>query len=180
MTAAAAKIVELDKRLSSMFSDFAVLAQELEFQTICDLTDEPTIERQRYPGIYRIDIEAGSRHASFADWIREFKLKWEHDDYIKKFTPNTKKKRIERHSELMVWIPLYLGKSRNIAGRVWEHLHLKLEQPTTALKLNARTNLAGYAFQLSTVRLEVENYDLIMPSVEKALRDKFNPILGRQ
>ena len=77
-------------------------------------------------------------------------------------------------------MPLYLGKSKNIAGRVWEHINLKLAQPTTAMKLKERSNMANQRFRLSTIRVEVENYDLIMPKLESALRDKYNPVLGRQ
>lgn len=78
------------------------------------------------------------------------------------------------------WVPIYLGKCRNIASRVIGHLELGLDQPTTALKLESRHNLKGKVFRLSTVRVDVVNYDLIVPSLERALRDKYNPILGRQ
>jgi hypothetical protein len=107
---------------------------------------------------------------------------WVTDDYERKHVPNPKKKRVAAHAgkPLPAWLPLYLGKSRDIAGRVLGHLHLKLDQPTNALKLRERSNITGQRFRLSTLRIDVDNYDLIMPRIESALRNLHNPILGRQ
>jgi len=40
--------------------------------------------------------------------------------------------------------------------------------------------MSGQRFRLSTIPVEVKNYDLIVPKLEAALRDVHNPILGRQ
>lgn len=173
-------ISELDKALTGIFKDFAALAQTLEFVVICDLSDEIRIAELHYPGVYKIDIRRSGDHATFKDLAKWFCSEWVTDEYERKHVPNPKKKRLNAHRELGDWIPLYIGRSRDIAGRISGHIHLSLEQPTTALKLKARANMASQCFRLSTIHLAVENYDLIMPQVERALRDRHNPILGRQ
>jgi hypothetical protein len=35
-------------------------------------------------------------------------------------------------------------------------------------------------FRLFTIPLNVQNYDLIAPSLERELRDRLNPIVGKQ
>lgn len=173
-------IQKLDQKLTCIFKGFDKQAQALAFQVICELNNEHVIAQQKYPGLYRIDIRSTEPYRDFAEWVSWFNSEWVRDEYERKHTPNPKKKRIAAHSELKEWVPLYLGKSRDIASRVWEHINLKLEQPTTAMKLKERVNLAGHRFRLSTLRVDVDNYDLIMPKLESAFRDIYNPILGRQ
>jgi hypothetical protein len=77
-------------------------------------------------------------------------------------------------------VAYYLGKSRNISKRVTEHFTLKPHQLTTAMKLLARENLYGETLRISSIRLDIVNYDWVVPIVETELRDKINPIFGRQ
>ena len=176
------RVRALDAELTRVFAGFQALATTLNFVEICDLSDETTIAQQHYPGIYKIDIHTGDDHSSFNAWYEWFRKEWVTDAYERKHVPNPKKKRVAVHMDqpLPEWLPIYIGKSRDIAGRVLGHLHLKLNQPTTALKLRARVNMANQRFRLSTLRVDVENYDLIMPKVESALRNFHSPILGRQ
>ena len=37
-----------------------------------------------------------------------------------------------------------------------------------------------HVFKVSTIKVEVKNYDIIMPQLERILRNKINHILGRQ
>ncbi len=171
---------ELDLALTQMFENFKELAHALQFENICELSDEATVDLQRYPGLYKIDIHNSGKHSTFPEWFAWFKSEWVQDAYEKKHTPNPKNKRVEAHCNLEEWIPLYLGKSHHISGRVWEHINLKLEQPTTAMKIKERKNMVGQRFRLSTLKVEVQNYDLIVPKLESALRDLHNPLLGRQ
>lgn len=174
------KLAEIDQALSGLFQDLPRLAGTLAFQEVCELGDEHTVSLQKYQGIYRIDIRASGNHSTFRSWAAWFVSEWVRPEYERKFVPNPKKKRLAAHSEIMEWVPLYLGKSKDIAHRVWEHMHLRLDQPTTAMKLKQRVNMASQRFRLSTIRVDVKNYDLIMPQLERALRDEHNPILGRQ
>lgn len=182
MSAPLQRIKELDNELTRVFADFQALAKTLDFQEICELSDEATIAEQRYPGIYKIEMYADTSHASFERWYEWFHEQWVTADYERMFVPNPRKKRVAAHrgKPLSPWVPIYLGKSRDVAGRVLGHIRLKLSQPTTALKLAERVNMAGQRFRLSTVRIEVVNYDLIVPQIEGALRNYYNPILGRQ
>lgn len=174
------RIEKLDKNLTALFHNFDEISQKLVMPVICHLSDEGVIAEQKYPGIYRIDVNTSGSHIDFKSWVMAFQDDWEHSAIKVKFTPNTKKKRIKCHNTLNEWLPIYLGKSKNVAARVLEHINLGIEKTTFALKLKARANMANRQFRLSALRLQVKNYDLIAPALEKALRNRFNPIIGKQ
>ncbi len=48
------------------------------------------------------------------------------------------------------------------------------------MKLKARKNLYGTKLRVNSLKLEVENYDVIAPYLENLLRNKWNPIVGKQ
>jgi hypothetical protein len=173
-------IFEIDENLSRLCQDITKIADTLIFQEVCELSDELTVAQQNYAGIYKIDIHVSENHPTFESWASWFKDEWMQPAYKQKFVPNPKKKRLAAHTDLSEWVPLYLGKSKKIAQRVWEHMNLKLDQPTTAMKLKHRSNMAGQRFRLSTIRVDVKNYNIIMPYLENIFREKYNPILGRQ
>jgi hypothetical protein len=127
-----------------------------------------------------IEVENNTTCDDFESWFNQFQFNWELPKYKKCWTPNSKKKRVEKHTVLGQWIPLYIGKSKRVSKRLTTHLNLKLEQPTTSLKLKARTNMNSLNFRFSAIMVDVKNYDIIMPMFEKILRDQINPILGRQ
>lgn len=158
---------------------FGEILPSLAFQQVCKLGDLETIRQQTYAGLYLIEMAAPLGSGDLDSWARQFVETWD-DPRYKHFTPSTKKKRLSRHSELKDWMPLYLGKAKNIGKRVWEHIHLSMEQPTTALKLNARHNLKDASFRLSTLAVPVKNYDIILPIMEAGFRNMINPIVGRQ
>ncbi len=174
------RIAQLDEQLSNLFEGFNAIANDLNMGVICDLADKSKIEQQKYPGIYRIDISTAGTALGVAEWIETLRGEWEHEDFLKKFTPNFKKKRIAEHKQLTEWMPLYLGKSKTVGKRVLEHINLGLEKSTFALKLNARAGMAKRKFRLSTLELRVKNYDLIAPALESALRNRFHPLVGKQ
>lgn len=146
---------------------------------ICELSDEKTIIQQSYAGIYRIDVCTTGAN-DLDTWIEEFRAEWEHVDFKKRFTPNFKKKRIAKHSVLVEWMPLYLGKSKNIGKRVTGHINLGLSKSTFALKLKARPGMVNRRLRLHALAVPVTNYDLIVGPLEKALRDHFHPLIGKQ
>lgn len=57
---------------------------------------------------------------------------------------------------------------------------MPLEKGTYALKLYERKNLSDSRFRISTIEVNVNNYNTIVPKVEAALRDDLKPIIGRQ
>lgn len=152
---------------------------DCEFKLAEEISEIPWAELN-YKGIYLIEIKNNQRFETINLWIENFKEEWENSLYKLRFVPNLKKKRIAYHKELTDWIPIYIGKSKNVGGRVKEHIFKKLGKNTFALKLMERTNLKNETFRLSTIKLEVENYDWIVPVIENSLRNRINPIIGRQ
>lgn len=174
------RILEIDSLLTPILEDLKTIANDIEMAYICPLSDKKTIEQQNYQGIYRIDISTAGSKKTLDEWITSFQEQWELDTFKKKFTPNLKKKRIAQHRTLPEWMPLYLGKSKVVGKRILQHLELPLDKTTYALKLNARGNMSKYAFRLHTILLPVKNYDLVAPILEATLRDRFQPLIGKQ
>jgi hypothetical protein len=77
-------------------------------------------------------------------------------------------------------MPIYVGKAQRVGARLKEHVHLRLDSKTTALKLIARELWDPHTFRAQMIPLAVSNYDLIAPRLEAAVRDHLNPLLGRQ
>lgn len=180
------EINRIDYEISVVANKLKEVVRNLTFQEICEfkLNKEHIPEipwgTLNYPGIYLIEIKNNGNSDSFETWVENFKLEWEDKKYLKSFTPNLKKKRILQHSELKEWIPIYIGKSKDIEGRIHEHIFKELHKTTFALKLNARENLENQRFRLKTIKCEVENYNMIVPAIEAQLRDRINPLIGKQ
>lgn len=174
------RLSAIDHQLSVLLAPLSVIAAEVDMPLICPLSDEREISRHTYRGLYRIDVSTIGENRDLAQWLSLFRSEWEHADFKKSFTPNLKKKRIAGHTVLSEWMPVYLGKSKNVARRVLEHINLPLEKTTFALKLKARPAMALRAFRFHALELEVENYDIIAPALESALRNRFHPLIGKQ
>jgi hypothetical protein len=174
------EIENLDARLTPILSSIVEVCARLSFSYICGLADEATITKQKYMGVYRIDILTPGRNEDFNAWAAQFRAEWDLPEYKQKFTCTTKDKRINRHGVLEEWMPLYIGKSKTVGTRVIEHLRLPLEARTFALKILSRPNMRDRQFRLSAIQLNVQNYDLIAPVLERELRDRLNPIVGKQ
>lgn len=174
------RITEIDSALTETLIGFSKIAESLNFEVSGNIRNENLINQHDYPGVYLVEIKNNTSFNDFESWFNYFQYNWELPEYKKNWTPNTKKKRAEKHTSLGDWVPLYIGKSKRVSKRLLTHLNLKLEQPTTSLKLKARTNMNAENFRFSTIKVDVTNYDIIMPMLEKSLRDKINPILGRQ
>lgn len=179
--------LEIDNRLLELDDEIKIITNKLSFEVFSKFILNQSflksdIDNLSYSGVYLIEIKNSGEKDNFEDWIQNFKSIWlgENNCYEKCFTPNIKKKRIVTHSELHEWIPIYIGKSKNIKNRLSEHFFKKLHQTTFSLKLLERKNLYGNQFRISTIKIEVKNYDIIMPIIENELRNKINPILGRQ
>lgn len=174
----------IDKKISSIKVELEKYAQSLKFEdsyefSISNLESIPW-EKLECQGLYLIEIKNDFKFNFFNEWAEDFCFKWTDPLYLRRWVSNPKKKRLLKHSELREWIPIYIGKSQKISSRFYEHVHLKLEQPTTGLKLKARENLKNETFRLSFINVPTTNYDLVMPIFEKKMRDKINPIIGRQ
>lgn len=182
-------ILDIDQQLVCIKQEIVNITKDLYFIEFCqfNLNEEvkeifTLFDELRYSGVYLIEIKNNSEFSAFNDWIEFFLPIWlgENEIYKRKFTPNLKKKRIKAHNNLGEWIPLYIGKSKNIRDRISGHIFSELDKTTFALKLLSRKNLYNNIFRLSTIRVQVKNYDIIMPIIESELRNKINPIIGRQ
>ena len=158
------RILDIDAQLTRVFSDFEDIAPGLPMQEICYLADEQKISQQNYAGLYLIEVRTADETVDLAEWIRVFNTEWEHEDYKRMFTPNVKKKRVAAHDVLKEWMPVYLGKSKNVGARVLEHINLALDRTTFAMKIKARENMSARVFRLRTLALPVANYDVVVPT----------------
>lgn len=179
------QLSQINTKLQELNAELICYANGLEFQEICEFKLEScgtTIPWNYivFSGIYFIEIRNDSDIETFPAWIDYFRAEWEHEDYKRHFVSNLRKVRINQHNELKEWIPMYIGKSKQIGGRIHQHIYKELGKPTFALKLNARQNMRDKTFRLSVIKVPHENYDWVMPVIEKTLRNKFNPIIGRQ
>jgi hypothetical protein len=80
------------------------------------------------------------------------------------------------------FVPFYLGKEMNVQSRLSGHMDGKLEASTYALKLKERAEIFQHIdLRFSFVEIPVEERAYFcLALLEKALRDRFNPIIGRQ
>ncbi|MGD1837586.1 MAG: hypothetical protein ACPKPY_05960 [Nitrososphaeraceae archaeon] len=153
---------------------------ELKFEFVLNGNfDYSLLEKLCYSGIYKFEIATCQSPDDLDSWINEFRELWETKEFKKRFVPNITKKRLKAHNVLPEWLPIYIGKHKLIKRRIKEHLDLDLTRPTFALKLHERKNLYGRRFRVSTIKVDVKNYDLIVSEFENYFRGKINPILGR-
>lgn len=178
-------IQKIDEEINKQLEVLKNEIKSVELEEICEFKLENAGEKIPWndlvhKGIYLFEIKNDNRFTEFDSWIKDFKEIWETDEYRYKFTPNTRKVRIRAHSTLNEWIPIYIGKSRNVSKRVHEHIYKELHKTTFALKLSARTNLKNHTFRLKAIKVNVHNYDSIVPKIEWQLRNRINPIIGKQ
>lgn len=174
----------IDEKISAIQTELSQYAESLNFNELCEFSMNTVqnipLEDLNCQGLYLIEIKNDFRHHIFKDWAEDFCFRWTDPLYVKKWVSNPKKMRLSRHKELKNWIPIYIGKSKKIKDRILEHIYLKLDQPTTGLKLNVRENMREEIFRISYINIPTMNYDWVMPKLEKILRDRLNPIIGRQ
>lgn len=175
----------IDREITKQLDTLKEMFKEVTFNEICQFKLNEELEAIPwndidYPGVYLIEIKNNNEFKSFNLWIEKFKLEWEDEKYFKKFTPNLKKIRIKEHNELSNWIPIYIGKSKKIKNRIHGHIFSELHKTTFALKLLARENFKNDTFRLSTIKVNVKNYDAMVPKIEWQLRNKINPLIGKQ
>ncbi len=179
------KLETINVKLKELKSELISLANLIDFDPICEFNLENcaiTIPWKdiMFSGIYLIEIKNDLKYNDFTSWVNNFRDEWEDPKYKKHFVSNLRKVRISKHSELKEWIPIYIGKSKQIGGRIYQHIYKELGKPTFALKLNERENMKKNTFRFSAIKVPHENYDWVMPVFEKTLRNKINPIIGRQ
>lgn len=175
-------IKDIDQKVTKILSDIEAYASLYTFKNVFEFNLHRNVqlpEISNKPGIYLFEIYI-SENKSFVDWLNKFQPLWEHSDYQKSFTPNFKKKRIKENTNKNDWIPLYIGQSKKLSERIRQHLYLDIKKPTNALKLLSRTNIYGIKLRISIIEIDVKNNKIILPIIEHHLRERYNPVLGRQ
>ena len=180
------KFISIEKKLKNLNNEIEEFAKILKFQIVQEFTfskiDEDLITNEMkkldFQGIYFLEIYKGNDSENLNEWKVNFSKKWKKDKINK--SPIIASNRLKELSEFNEWIPFYLGKSEKIQKRITEHLTLKKEKSTYALKLNSRESLIKNRFRLSIIQIDTEHYDLIMHKIEHFLRKKYNPIIGKQ
>lgn len=176
-------IQDIDKRLNSIFIDLQSYSDNVTFTeidefilgeglgNICDT-------KHNMSGVYMFEIEVQDDHIDVPKWMETFTQDWTHTDVI--WVPGTKKIRMSQHFKFKKWMPIYIGKSRNFGKRINEHLHQKAQAHTFGMKLMGRRNFYGRRFKVSWIPLNVTHYNMIAPTIEELLRNRYNPITGKQ
>lgn len=166
-------------KISQQLDKFAAQVDFVDFHEFIletDLKCTPDLPPKKN-GIYRFDFFIEDDSGEVSDWMKNFCEEWINTDVT--WVPGTRKKRISQHKELREWIPLYIGKSKDVRQRVLQHLYQKIDATTFGMKLMGRKNLYGKKFRVSWIPLEITHYDFIAPALEQRLRNRFHPIVGR-
>lgn len=173
---------EINKEISSLKNKIQLFAEQLEFKNseefiLTDRNEKELLADFKSAGIYFFEIKTNGEK-SLIEWKNDFIKRWDNIEH----SPNLIKKRAETHKELKDWMPLYIGKRKDLKARVNQHLTLKKDSTTVGMKLCARKNLWGKKFRVSIIQIDTseENYDIIMPIIEFAMRKKYKPIIGKQ
>ena len=174
-------IEAIDEKISEQISFLKNEIPNLKFETyfefkILDAQKSFIKEELNFQGIYLIEIN--NNLLPFEKWIKKFKINWESKTFHNR--PRLRKKSIDNLKIKDSWIPLYIGKSKRIGDRVFEHLFLENKKSTYALKLSSKEFLKNEVIRIKTINIDVKNYDQIVPYIESELRNEINPIIGRQ
>ena len=146
---------------------------------------QPTLSNS--PGIYLFWAEF-SKWIDKNTWSNAFDLfldQWSNQIEEIQYYPRFNKKRATktfREYEKCDWLPFYLGKARNINSRVHQHITLEKNKKTYALKLDSMSsNLTDINFLVSELplSLDTDNY-FLLELIESELRNRLNPIIGKQ
>jgi len=178
-------IKEIDNSITVQLAKLVSYSQTLEFEKVCEFILDENIHticdaQYSYPGLYLFDIRSEEQGGKVKKWMDEFTDLWRSEAYHLQWTPGIKNIRKRAHTEIDDWVPLYIGKSKNVGNRINEHILKELKKTTFAMKLKARKNLYGRTFRIKVLKMDVENYDVLVPHLELLLRNILNPIVGKQ
>lgn len=161
------KLFGVDIRISADADALRRLSNTLDFSPVMEFElgdDSPAIPNivAKQQGIYLFEILYTGKDISHEEWIDSFRKRWRCNGG---WIPDVKEIRIRAHRQFDTWVPLYIGKSRNIGGRIKEHIYHAFEKTTFSMKLKAQPVLYGEKFKVSWIPLPVANYDMIVPAI---------------
>lgn len=137
-------------------------------------------------GIYFFEMKLPQSDTDIDESIRSFGESWACWKADKNgSTPSFNKGKALQVKENMTddgWVPLYLGKRSNLKSRIQEHVYRPTNAKTSALRLTDRSDeLIHHRFRVSYLTFDLSNDEYkLMSFLEAALRNRLQPILGRQ
>lgn len=158
--------------------------QATTFVLTNDLDSKSLFNNTKKQGVYLFELNLDS--PNLVGTKKETKIKNFANDWSKKkndsfFSSSVIKKRLQLRANFNEqWLPLYIGKNKDVYKRIIEHIELSPEKNTYAMKLKHRTNLHGLEFRVSIIEIDVNNYDFIVPHIERSLREIYHPLIGKQ
>lgn len=185
-------IDEFDENISTYIERLEKKVKEISFDPaksvsfiISDQFDcKSLFPYKKQQGLYLFEINLDSPNlvgSKRATRIINFANDWSTKRIDSFFSSSIIKKRLKIRSDFdEKWLPLYIGKNKDIYNRIKDHIDLSPEKKTYALKLKHRPYLDGLEFRVSTIEFDIKNYDFIVPHIERSLREEYHPIVGKQ
>lgn len=117
------------------------------------------------------------------------------DEYLEKewglsdrgANPSIIKDRVDKHDiKNNIWIPFYIGKSKDLKTRLGQHINFTAKnKKTSALRLNEIENgiFKDADYRVRFIELDRYNGDdkyWVVGRIESIIRNKINPICGKQ
>lgn len=185
-------ITDFDTNISNYIKHLGDNLKDLSFDTANsvrfilsnDLDSKNLFEYKKQQGVYFFELNldnpilVGEKNGTK---IKNFAKGWAKKKNDSFFSSSVIKKRLKLRNEFNEqWLPIYIGKNKDVYKRIIEHIDLSPKKNTYAMKLRHRENLHGLEFRVSIIAFDVKNYDFIIPHIERSLRDKYNPIIGKQ
>lgn len=174
-------VIELENKIDDINFDYV---EAITFTLSEDLDTKSIFNKPNKKGVYLFELDIDSLYPNKIQ--RKTKIKHFAEDWKKKkddsfFSSSIIKSRQKLYEDFdEKWLPLYIGKCQKLNKRIIEHIDLSPKKNTYAMKLRHRSNLIGAQFRVSVIELDVKNYDFIVPHIERTLREKYNPIVGKQ
>jgi hypothetical protein len=178
-----AEISAIDQSIEVQVKRLDQLHMQLNFEAISEFTLTEATEALcdasfNRSGLYFFEIHNHDQVSDPTLWIKNFEPNWINRGF--KWHSGIKKGRLTQHQMFNEWIPFYIGKSRFVGKRVNEHILQPSEKSTFSMKLKSTNTLHGNRFRVSWLPVNVKNYDMIVPNLERLMRNRFNPIVGKQ
>lgn len=173
----------IDASLTEQSTFLKKLSENLSFNEIQEFKLDDKIgklcnEEYNVMGLYFFEILSEGNLSEVQDWKDKFQKDWK--SYNKGWTPGVKQIRLNAHAVIKEWMPLYVGTSLKVGCRINDHIILGTDKARFALRLKARESFKDRTFRVSWIPLKVSNYRMILPLLEGTLRNRLNPIVGRQ
>lgn len=185
-------IEEFDSNITGYIDQLKEKIKDITFDTslsvpftISDQLDAKSLFiYKKKQGIYLFELNLDSgifKGSKRSTRISDFAKKWAKKKNDSFFSSSVIKKRLHLRTHYdEQWLPLYIGKNKDLYKRIVEHIELSPQKNTYAMKLKHRPNVHGLEFRVSTIELDVKNYDFIVPHVERSLREEYHPLIGKQ